>query len=225
MPGDADGREQPADRGRDQADQQRDQHGDRDRRALPGRLHAVERERQQRGAHHQEDDGETRPAGCSARSRWASSAAWRLPPGRSCGPGSPRPGRRVTRTTSQSESTRVPPVTALRSPPASRMTGALSPVTALSSTEAMPSTTSPSAGMMSPASTRNTSPLRRSVEGTVPSSAHRPVSAAGASFLALVSLAGPAQRLGLGLAAPFGQRLGEVGEQHGEPEPERDHRR
>ena len=32
------------------------------------------------------------------------------------------------RTTSQSESTRVPPVTALRSPPLSRMTGALSPV-------------------------------------------------------------------------------------------------
>ena len=33
------------------------------------------------------------------------------------------PGSLVIRTTSQSESTRVPPVTALRSPPASRMTG------------------------------------------------------------------------------------------------------
>ena len=30
-----------------------------------------------------------------------------------------------------------------------------------------------------------------------------------------------AQRLGLGLAAPLGQRLGEVGEQHREPQPER----
>ena len=62
------------------------------------------------------------------------------------------------RTTSQSESTRVPPVTALRSPPLSRMTGALSPVIALSSTEAMPSITSPSLGMNSPASTTITSP-------------------------------------------------------------------
>ncbi len=46
--GDADGREQPADGRRNQADQQRHQHGDRDRRALPRRLHAVDRERQQR---------------------------------------------------------------------------------------------------------------------------------------------------------------------------------
>src|SRR5713101_6099766 len=57
----------------------------------------------------------------------------------------PSPGLAVTLTTSQSDSTRVPPVTALRSPPDSRITGALSPVTALSSTEAMPSMTSPSA--------------------------------------------------------------------------------
>ena len=56
------------------------------------------------------------------------------------------PGLAVMRTTSQSESTRVPPVTLLRSPPLSRMTGALSPVMALSSTEATPSITSPSPG-------------------------------------------------------------------------------
>ncbi len=73
------------------------------------------------------------------------------------------PGLAVTRTTSQSESTRVPPVTELKSPPASRITGADSPVIALSSTEATPSITSPSAGMKSPASTSTTSP-RRSVE-------------------------------------------------------------
>ena len=61
----------------------------------------------------------------------------------------PSPSRLVTRTTSQSDSTRVPPVTEEKSPPASRSTGADSPVTALSLTEATPSTTSPSAGMMS----------------------------------------------------------------------------
>ena len=51
------------------------------------------------------------------------------------------------RTTMRSESTLVPPVTAERSPPLSRMTGADSPVMADSSTEAMPSMTSPSPGM------------------------------------------------------------------------------
>jgi hypothetical protein len=48
------------------------------------------------------------------------------------------------RTTIQSDSTRVPPVTAEKSPPDSRITGADSPVMALSSTEATPSMTSPS---------------------------------------------------------------------------------
>ena len=46
---------------------------------------------------------------------------------------------------------RVPPVTALRSPPDSRMTGALSPVITDSSTVAIPSMTSPSPGIRSPA--------------------------------------------------------------------------
>ncbi len=77
------------------------------------------------------------------------------------------PGSRVTRTTSQSESTRVPPVTDEKSPPASRSTGADSPVMALSSTEATPSTISPSAGMVSRASTRKQSPLRRLFAGTM----------------------------------------------------------
>ncbi len=52
----------------------------------------------------------------------------------------------MTRTTSQSETMVVPPVTDERSPPASRMTGADSPVMALSLTEATPSMISPSAG-------------------------------------------------------------------------------
>ena len=63
------------------------------------------------------------------------------------------PGFDVMRTTIRSDSTFVPPVTADRSPPDSRMTGADSPVMADSSTEATPSTTSPSPGMTSPAST------------------------------------------------------------------------
>ena len=63
------------------------------------------------------------------------------------------PGAAVMRTLIQSDSTWVPPVTAERSPPDSRMTGADSPVIAASFTEAMPSTTSPSDGMVSPAST------------------------------------------------------------------------
>ena len=54
----------------------------------------------------------------------------------------------------------MPPVTAERSPPASRMTGADSPVIADSSTEATPSMISPSVGMISPAATSTTSPLR-----------------------------------------------------------------
>ena len=60
------------------------------------------------------------------------------------------PGSWVTSMTSLSESTVVPPVTAERSPPDSRMTGADSPVIADSSTEQTPSMISPSAGMCLP---------------------------------------------------------------------------
>ena len=58
------------------------------------------------------------------------------------------PGRVVISTTIRSDSTVVPPVTADRSPPDSRMTGADSPVIADSSTDAMPSMTSPSPGII-----------------------------------------------------------------------------
>ena len=77
------------------------------------------------------------------------------------------PGAAVTRTRMASDSTRVPPVTPLRSPPPSRTTGALSPVMADSSTAATPSTTSPSAGITCPASTTTSSPAFSSVDGTV----------------------------------------------------------
>ncbi len=76
------------------------------------------------------------------------------------------PGSAVIRTTSQSLTTWVPPVTALRSPPASRITGALSPVMALSLTLATPSTISPSDGIRSPVSTSTRSPRRRLGAGT-----------------------------------------------------------
>ena len=64
------------------------------------------------------------------------------------------PGFEVIFTLIRSDSTRVPPVTAERSPPDSRMTGADSPVIADSSTDATPSITSPSPGMISPAEPR-----------------------------------------------------------------------
>ena len=68
------------------------------------------------------------------------------------------PGLDVISTTMRSDRTFVPPVTALRSPPDSRITGADSPVIADSSTDATPSTTSPSPGMISFASTTHRSP-------------------------------------------------------------------
>ena len=127
------------------------------------------------------------------------------------------PGAAVMRTLIQSDSTVVPPVTAERSPPDSRMTGADSPVMADSFTEAMPSTTSPSEGMRSPASTSTTSPSLRS-SALTPSyevaEALRVEQALGPRLAA-----GLAQRVGLRLAAAFGDRFGEVGEQHREPEP------
>ncbi len=77
------------------------------------------------------------------------------------------PGFDVMRTRISSERTRVPPVTAERSPPDSRITGADSPVIADSSTEATPSTTSPSPGMNSPAATSTWSPERSFELGTI----------------------------------------------------------
>src|ERR1035437_7981448 len=69
-------------------------------------------------------------------------------------------------TTMRSESTVVPPVTAERSPPASRMTGADSPVMAHSLTDAMPSTTVPSPGIISFTSTTTRSSFLSWVDGT-----------------------------------------------------------
>ena len=79
----------------------------------------------------------------------------------------PLPGSTVTLTRISSEMTRVPAVTADRSPPASRITGALSPVIAASLTEATPDTTSPSDGIRSFVSTSTISPTLSSLAGTL----------------------------------------------------------
>src|ERR1700753_17786 len=119
------------------------------------------------------------------------------------------------RTLSQSEMTCVPPVTAERSPPLSRITGALSPVIAASLTEATPSTTSPSDGIMSPASTSTTSPGFSAVPATSRHSATRPDSS-------LARAPRFARGRALRLPAALGDRLGEIREDDGEPQPEID---
>ena len=123
------------------------------------------------------------------------------------------PGFDVICTMMRSDSTLVPPVTALRSPPDSRITGADSPVIADSSTDATPSTTSPSPGIISPASTTHRSPGCSSVPGTcssVPSARSRRAS---------VSFRVGAERGRLRLPTALGHRLGHVRDEHGEPQP------
>ncbi len=100
--------------------------------------HAVERVRQQRrgrqqehqGQRHQQDGERDLIRGLLAACALSTMAIMRSR--------KVSPGLTVTRTMIQSDSTRVPPVTAEKSPPDSRMTGADSPVMALSSTEAAP---------------------------------------------------------------------------------------
>ncbi len=77
------------------------------------------------------------------------------------------PARAVMRMVISSEITMVPPVTPVRSPPNSRITGADSPVMADSSTAAAPSTTSPSLGMICQALTITRSPGTSLVDLTV----------------------------------------------------------
>ena len=122
----------------------------------------------------------------------------------------------------RSDSTRVPPVTPERSPPASRTTGADSPVIADSSTEATPSTISPSPGIDLAGVDHDQVASRRAVETSgrqtvsVESVAGRVERQAEGGRL----LAGLAQGVGLGLAAGLGQRRGEVGEQHRQEQPD-----
>ena len=128
------------------------------------------------------------------------------------------PGFAVTRTLSQSDTTRVPPVTAERSPPLSRMTGADSPVIADSSD-------------------RRDALDDLAVRGNDVPSLHQDdvagmeVAAADALMAAGVRgdqtfrhgfLVRRAQAVGARLAPALGHRFGEGREQHREPEPGRD---
>ena len=113
------------------------------------------------------------------------------------------PGSCVISTTMRSESTRVPPVTALRSPPASRMTGADSPVMADSSTDAMPS--------IDRAVARDDLAGLDDDDVAAAQLGGRPLGAVAQLRDGLG--AHRAQRVGLRLAAALGDRLGEVAEQ------------
>ena len=130
------------------------------------------------------------------------------------------PGAAVIRTLMRSDSTVVPPVTAERSPPASRMTGADSPVIADSLTEAKPSMISPSLGMMSPGFDQHDvadAQVER-VDALINVAERLGVDEAlGAQVAARL-----AQEFRLRLAATLRDRLGEIGEQHREPQPESD---
>ena len=85
-----------------------------------------------------------------------------------------------------------------------------------SSTDATPSTISPSPGMSSPAETETRSSDAQLGAGNLLDSAVRCVA------LRHGFRSGPAQRFCLGLAAALGHGFGEVGKQNGEPEPQRD---
>ena len=126
------------------------------------------------------------------------------------------PGRCVTRTTISSESTRVPPVTAERSPPDSRITGADSPVIADSSTLAIPSITSPSAGITSPAETTTTSP---SASGARRDLLERP---SGRRRWAVVSARVLRSASACALPRPSAIASAKLAKSDGEPEPDRD---
>ena len=120
----------------------------------------------------------------------------------------------VMRTLIRSDSTRVPPVTAERSPPLSRITGRDSPVIADSSTEATPSTISPSAGIRSPASTRTRSPSLSVWARTGSNCRRRPAAAWPWSRCACA-----ASVAACALPRPSATASAKVGEQHRDPQP------
>ena len=107
-------------------------------------------------------------------------------------------------------------MTAERSPPDSRITGADSPVMADSSTEAMPSSISPSPGINSPARDHDHvagAELEAGTVSSVPSSRSRRATRSARVL---------PQGVRLRLAAALGHGLGEVREEDREPQPERD---
>ena len=156
---DADSGQEPPDRRRDETDEERHEHRDRDGHA------AVRGKGEERGDDHDEEHGETDEqdfegdlvgvfclfALSTMEIMWSRKVS---------------PGLAVIITFMRPERMRVPPVTALRSPFPSLMTGADSPVTADSSTRATPSTISPSPGTGSPSSMITMSPFLKERAGT-----------------------------------------------------------
>ena len=124
------------------------------------------------------------------------------------------------RTLIWSESTVVPPVTAERSPPASRMTGADSPVIAefVDRGEALDDLAVAGDDVAGLDEDDVADAQIERVDLLVDRAEVLRVDVA----LGLRVAAALAQRLRLRLAAPLRDRFGEVGEQHREPEPERD---
>ncbi len=126
----------------------------------------------------------------------------------------------------RSDRTRVPPVTPERSPPASRTTGADSPVMADSSTRGdpcddlavgrddLPGVDDDEVAFLEVGGRSRFKGGGRQAEGGVEIRVRTPQSK-GRRFLARL-----AQGVGLGLAAGLGQRLGEVGEQHRQQQPD-----
>ena len=127
------------------------------------------------------------------------------------------PGAAVILTLMKSDSTVVPPVTAERSPPASRMTGADSPVIADSLTEATPFDDLAVAGN-DLAGLDQHDIAEAKIERVHPFDDAAEVLGIDIALGAGVA-ARAAQSVGLRLAAPFGDGLGEIGEQHREPQP------
>ena len=99
------------------------------------------------------------------------------------------PGSATIRIFNQSDTTVVPPVTEEKSPPDSRVTGADSPVIADSSTDAIPSMTSPSFGMTSPIFTNTISPFRSSDAKIISSSPFWRITLAFVSFFVFFKVA------------------------------------
>ena len=128
------------------------------------------------------------------------------------------PDAAVTFTLIRSDTTVVPPVTAERSPPASRITGADSPVIAElvdhgDAVDHLAVGRNEIAGL----DQHDVADLEL-VRRHVLIARRRRTPGAGIR-LAMTSRAHAAQRRRLRLAAAFGHRLGEVGEQHREPQP------
>ena len=193
------------------------EHGDRDRLAGLGRLDAVERVRQERHRREQEDERER------GQEDLERDLVRRLAPLRALdhrdhpvderlagidGDSARRSSRRA----------RVPPVTAEKSPPDSRITGADSPVTADSSTEATPSIDLAIARYEIAGLDQHDVALAQLFGGLGIDSASM---ARLAQPLRPHLLAHRAQGRRLRLAATLGERLGEIREEHGEPQPQR----